>query len=167
MAAISATMTAITEMVRERMEAFPLDVIVGQPPLNSVRYLLEHLTTFERHFATKKWGGKHGFLPLVLREAKIRISARDKNLNFNQLAKPELLDPKIEDYTKGRDILQLQEDQKVECQKYTFQEVVDSVAVKAIVTDVDAQYIKDLEEDYVRYKNQTIKRCSCSSVRGM
>ena len=40
---------------------------------------------------------------------------------------------------------------------YTFQEVVDAVSVKAIASAVDAQYVEDLEEDYVGYKNQTIK----------
>ena len=33
---ITATVTAITKMVRGRMEEFPLDAIVGQPTLNSV-----------------------------------------------------------------------------------------------------------------------------------
>ena len=35
-AAISATVTTITKMVRVRMEAFPLDAIVGQPTFDSV-----------------------------------------------------------------------------------------------------------------------------------
>ena len=36
MVEITATVTSITKMVRERMEAVPLDAIVGQPTLNSV-----------------------------------------------------------------------------------------------------------------------------------
>ena len=36
MAVIKMNVTAITEMVRGKMEAVPLDAIVGQPTLNSV-----------------------------------------------------------------------------------------------------------------------------------
>ena len=35
--------------------------------------------------------------------------------------------------------------------------MVDYVAVKAIIAAADAQYVKELEEDYIGYKNQTIK----------
>ena len=63
----------------------------------------------------------------------------------------------IEDNTKGRKLLHFKEDNKVNRQEYTFQEVVDYVAVKAIVTAIDAQYVEELDEDYVGYKNNTIK----------
>ena len=139
------------------MESILLDAIVGQPTLNSVRHLSEHLTTFASHFATTKWGVKHGLLPLILRKAKICLAAGDNSLDCERLDKPELLNPKIEDGTKGHELLQLQEDQKVEWQYYTFQELVDSMLVKATVAAVDVQYVEDLEEDYVGYKNQTIK----------
>ena len=43
----------------------------------------------------------------------------------------------------------MQEYHKVKWQEYTFQEVVDSVAVKAIAAVVNAQYLEELEEDYV------------------
>ena len=55
-------------------------------------------------------------------------------------------------------LLQFQEDHRVNYQEYTLQEVVDFVAVETIVAAVDAQYMKDLEEDYFCYKNQTIKK---------
>ena len=68
---ITITVTAITDMVRGWTESVPLDVIVGQTTLNAVRHLVEKLTTFASHFATNKWGGKHGFLPLVLSKASM------------------------------------------------------------------------------------------------
>ena len=95
-------------------------------------------------FSATKWGDKHSFLPLVLPEAKTRLASRDKNLNCKRLAKPELLNPKIEDDTKGHRLLQLKEDQKVECQEYTFQEVVDSVAVESTVAAVETKYVKEM-----------------------
>ena len=41
MAAITTTVTAITKMVRGKMEAVPLDAISVQPTLHSVRHLAE------------------------------------------------------------------------------------------------------------------------------
>ena len=81
MAAIMTTVTAITKMVRGRMEAFPLDAIVGQPTLHSVQHLVNQIETFASHFATTKWNGKHGFLPLVLRETEMRPAAGNNNLD--------------------------------------------------------------------------------------
>ena len=83
MASITKNVTAITNMVRGRMEAVPLDAIFGQPNLHSVQHLVEQLATFESHFATTKWGGKHGFLPLILGEAKMRPAAGNSNPDCN------------------------------------------------------------------------------------
>ena len=157
MAAITTTVAAITNMARRRMEAVPLDAIVGQPNLHSVRHFVEQVSTFVSHFVTTKWGGKYLFLPLVLSKAKMRPSAGNNNLDCKQLKKPEIINPRTEDITQGKYLLQFQEDQQVAWQEYTFQEVVDSVAAKAIVAAVNAQCVKELKEDYVGYKNQTIK----------
>ena len=81
MAAITTAVTAITKIVRGRMEAVPLNKILGQHNLNSIRHLVKYLTTFASHLATTKWGGKHGFLPLVLTKTKIRLAAGNQNLN--------------------------------------------------------------------------------------
>ena len=82
---------------------------------------------------------------------------RNQDLDCRRIKRPNLLNTKIEDDTKGHNTLQLQEYHKVNWQEYTFQEVVDYVAVEAIIAAVDAQYVEDLEEDYVGYKNQNIK----------
>ena len=114
MAEITATVTAITKMMIGHMEAVPLDAIVLQPILNSVRHLVEQFANFASHLETTKWGDKHGFPPLVLSEDKMRLAAGYNNLDCKWLAKPNLLNPRIEGDTKGRKLLQLQEDQKVE-----------------------------------------------------
>ena len=81
MAEMMTTVTAITDMVRGRMEAAPLDAILGQPTLHSVQHLFDQLATFARHFATTKWGGKHRFLLLVLSEANMRPATGNINLD--------------------------------------------------------------------------------------
>ena len=96
------------------MEAVPLGAIVGQSTLNSVWHLVKQLATFAIHFATTKWGGKHRFLLLVRSEAKMQLDTGDNNLDCERLNNPKILNPRIADSTKGRDLLQLQEDQKVE-----------------------------------------------------
>ena len=86
----------------------------------------------------------------------MRLASGIQYLECSSIKRPELLIPKIEDDTSGCELLQIQEDHKVYWQGYTFQEVIDSVAVKSIVADVDAQYVEQLEEDYIGYKNQNI-----------
>ena len=41
-------------------------------------------------------------------------------------------------------------------QEYTLQTVLDEIGVKAIAAAVDYQYVEELSEDYIGYKNQTI-----------
>ena len=74
MEAITANVNAITKIVRGHMEAVQLNAIVGQPTLKSVRHYVEQLATFAIHFVTTKWGDKHGFLSLVLSEAKMQLA---------------------------------------------------------------------------------------------
>ena len=113
MTATTTTVNAITKMVKERMEAVPIDAIFGKPTLHSVQHLIEKLATFTSHCATTKWGGKHGFLPLVLSEAKMRPSTGNNNLEYKRLDKLDLTNPRIEDSTQGHELLQFQADQKV------------------------------------------------------
>ena len=114
MAEIATTMSAITKMVRGRMEAVPLNTNMGKSTLNSMRHLVEQLVTFASHSATTKWGGKHRLLLLILSGEKIRLTIGYKNLDYERLNNPKLLDPRIADSFKGRKLLQLQEYQKVE-----------------------------------------------------
>ena len=97
------------------------------------------------------------FLQIIISKANMRPAAGNNNLDYERLKKPELVNPKIEDSNQVWELLQIQADQKVEWQEYTFQEVVDAVAVEAIFAAVDAQYVEELKEEYLGYKNQTIK----------
>ena len=84
-------------------------------------------------------GGKYGFLPLVLTETKMRLATGNQNPDRKRIENPKLLKPKIEDNIKVHELLQFQEDHKVNWKEYNFQEVVDSVEVETIVTAVYAQ----------------------------
>ena len=95
------------------MEASPLDAVLGQPTLNSIRNLVDQLAAFASHFAATGWEGKHGFLPLVLTETKTFLADWNQDLDCGRIKNPELLNPKIWYDTKGWQLLQLQEDHKV------------------------------------------------------
>ena len=157
MASLTTTVTAITDIVRGRITAVPLDPIIGQPTLPAVRKIVEQLATFTSHFSTSAWGGKHGHLALVLDEKKMRAITNDGALDCSRLKKPGLVHPSIDGNTKGRDLLEFQEKHKQTWAEYHSQMVIDAVAVEAIVAAVDVQYLDQLSEEYVGYKNATIK----------
>ena len=62
--------------------------------------------SFASHFANTKWEVKHGFLLLVLTKTKVRLADGNQNFDCERIKNTELLNPKIEDDTKGRNILQ-------------------------------------------------------------
>ena len=156
MSAITSTVTAITEMVQGQLEAVPFDPLIGQPTRHSVRQLIDELAGFTSHFSSSHWGGRHGYLSLVLFDAEMRLVTGDAALDCSRLPLPAHINTRITDATVGHALLQLKEEHKVECQEYTFQTVLYAISVKAIVADVDDQYVEELSEDYIGYKNQTI-----------
>ena len=152
----TAALTAATKMVRAQIVAVPIDQLIGQPTQQSVCHLIDQLAAFASHFSTTKWSGHHGYLALVLSADKMKLITNDANLNCSRLLLPARINPAITDTTTGRQLLQLQDDQKLEWQDYTFQQVIDEIGVQAIVGAVDAQYFDKLAEDYIGYKNHTI-----------
>ena len=105
MASITTTVTAITEMVRGRIAAVLLDAIVGQPTLPAMQKLVEQVFAFASHFHTTVWGGDHGHLAPVLDAPKMRAVTSNPSLDCARLTQPDHVRPKIEQDTKGRDLL--------------------------------------------------------------
>ena len=135
----------------------PNELIFGQPTLPSVRTLVEQLAAFASHFDTTTWGGRHGYLPLVPDQKKMCLFTTDGSLNCAWLKKPALIHPNTANDTKGRDLVQFQEDHKLRWMEYHFHIVINAVEVEAIVAAVGEQYMDKLKDDYVGYNNQTIK----------
>ena len=86
----------------------------------------------------------------------MRLVTGDAALDCARLPLPARINAQITDATVGRALLQLQEEHKVEWQEYTFQTVLDAIGIEAIAAAVDDQYVEELSEDYIGYKNQTI-----------
>ena len=87
----------------------------------------------------------------------MRLVTTDKSLDCTYLKKPALIHRIIANDTKGRDLVQLQEDHKLRWTEYHFQMVIDVVAFEAIVAASNEHYIEELKEDYAGYNNQMIK----------
>ena len=113
MVSITTTVTTITKMVRSHMVAVPIELIVGQPTLPAVRTVVKQIAAFVEHFNTTRWASCYGYLPLFLNHQKMRLVATNDSLSCAWLQKPALVHPKIANVTKGRDLVQLQEDQKL------------------------------------------------------
>ena len=62
----SASGTTIREMVRNIMEAKPLNVIVGQPTNKKINTMTGKMNKMVAAIKTTAWEGKHGSLSLVL-----------------------------------------------------------------------------------------------------
>ena len=83
----------------------------------------------------------------MLTKTKMHLAAGIQYLKCRCIKRPDLLNQKIENDTTGIELLWLQEDNKVNWKEYTFQEVINAVAVESTVEAVDTQYVEQLEED--------------------
>ena len=147
---------AIDEMIRAKFDAASISRVVGQPSLTSVRSLVDELAKIVAGCKTSKWGGKHGHLKVVLGQTKYRLVLAQPDLDCTVIAKPAVAST---DFKAGEDANAIEgekEVHKVLWRKYQMQEAVNEIGVEKIVEAVDAQYVKQLEAEYVGYSGVTI-----------
>ncbi len=73
------------------------------------------------------------------------------------LSKPATINPKLNELSNRNEILTLQEEMKTLQKEFKLQEAVTTIRVQRIINSVEKQHIKELNEDYFGYANQTIK----------
>ncbi len=73
------------------------------------------------------------------------------------LSKLTTINLKINESSNPYAILALQEEMKTLLKELKLQEAVTTIKVQRIINSVEEQYIKQLNEDYFGYPNQTIK----------
>jgi hypothetical protein len=74
-----------------------------------------------------------------------------------RLVQPPAVNPAIKDDTPQRKLFCLQVD-TINLQKaFDLQEAITNISVQRIIDSIEKQYIKELNEDYFGYANQTIK----------
>jgi hypothetical protein len=108
-----------------------------------------------------KLGGQFGHMHLILKEKEYRIATNDKNATVNLLKKPPSIYPdfqtlKKEELTKYK-VLQLEAETKQQTDAYLTQEETAKEIVRRMVANIDADYIKELNNEYTGYNNETPK----------
>jgi hypothetical protein len=149
--------TSVHATVNLIMAARPLDIIVGQPTTESMDRMTEQLAQMVAPVKTTAWGGLHGSLALVLDDTEYAIVTRGTVTSTNWINQPPAIHPNINDQTAGRELLCLQAKSKQLQWAFDLQEAVTNISVQRIIDSVEEQYVKELNEDYFRYANQSIK----------
>jgi hypothetical protein len=147
---------AIDEMIRAKFDAATITRIVGQPSLTSVRLLVDELAKIVAGCKTSKWGGKHGHLKVVLGKDKYRLVLAQPELDCTVVGKPSIAPT---DFVAGDDANSVEKKKaahKILWREYQMQEAVNEIGVEKIVEAVDAQYVEQLEAEYVGYTGVTI-----------
>ena len=95
---------------------------------------------------TTAWGCGHGCLPLAHPDAALTRATGGALTNCN-LSQPSKVNSAIKNDTSDFDQLALKADKDVLWTGWWIQLAVTAIEVELIVSSVDAQYIKELEED--------------------
>ena len=107
---------------------------------------------------TDQWGGKHGHLALIINDAKLQTLTGDATMTVAKMAKPGNLPTGLTNTTPAIVKSRLMAQHRVDETNYTTMIVVEEVAVQKICTDlVEPMYVEELEDDYLGYKNKSIK----------
>ena len=160
-----ATGASVQESIRAQIGTSAIDKIIGQPTTTSVNNLKEQIAKIAASVKTTKWGGRHGYLPLVLDDTEWRTASgygatlpNGEPNNTDRLTRPPLVPVGLTNTMTitARHAITSKDDH--DQADFWTQEAVDSIIVDRIVTEIiDAPYVEELEEDYVGYANQTIK----------
>ncbi len=89
---------------------------------------------------------------LILKEKEYRIATNDKDATVDLLKKPPGVHPgfqtlKKEELTKNK-VLQLEAETKQQIDAYLTQEETAKEIVRRMVTNIDADYIEELNNEY-------------------
>jgi hypothetical protein len=139
------------------MVAKPLNTMVGQPTTKSMDWMMERMAQMVAPIKTTAWGRLHGSLALVLDDVNYATATCWAITLTARLAQPPTVNPAIKENTPQRKLLCLQADTKNLQKGFNLKEAVTNIGVQGIIDSVEKQYIKELNEDYFGYTNQTIK----------
>jgi hypothetical protein len=139
------------------MAAKPLNTIVGQPTTKSMDRMTEQMAQMVAPVKTTAWSGLHGSLALVLNDVDYATVTHRAITLTACLVQPPLVNPAIKEDTPQCELLRLQADTKNLQKAFDLQEALANIGVQHIINSVEEQYVKELNEDYFGYANQTIK----------
>ena len=149
----AATGTSVQEAIRVQIGTMAIDKIIGQPTTTSANNLKEKIAKIVASVKTTKWGGRHGYLPLVLNNTEWQtasghgatLPSGDPN-NTDRLTQPPLVPAGLTNtmtITSRQAITSKDDRDKAEL---LTQEAVESITVGRIITEIiDAPYVEELE----------------------
>ena len=86
----TANEAAIRKAVRAQIATMPLNQIDGQPTKTMVNHLKHQCAKLPSSVTTTKWGGRHGYLPLVINEEEFQSITKDDTATTGRLDTPPI-----------------------------------------------------------------------------
>jgi hypothetical protein len=147
--------------VKAILDGYELPRISKGPTILTVKNFMAELCQMAAAVKSDKLGRRFGHMHLILKEKENRIAMNDKNATVVLLKKPPSIHPgfqtlKKEELTKYK-VLQLEAETKQQTDTYLTQEETAKEIVRRMVANIDADYIKELNNKYMGYNNKTPK----------
>ena len=152
---------SIRESVKERMGESPLDPIIGQPTHSTLENAISQfaiccasvrIDTGDQNV----WaGGDYGCLPLALKSGELDRATNGAITANDDLPLPDDINREITDETKPTEIIRLTKKQDKKWIAYHTAEAAKEIGVNLLVAAVEEQYVVELRQDYVGYKNRS------------
>jgi hypothetical protein len=153
----SATGSSVHQTVSLIMAAKPLDIIDRQPNTETMNKMVEQIAQMVALVKTTAWGGRHGSLALVLNDADYLSITKGTITSTTPVKQPTTINKGITATSTPLEILTFQEETKKLLKEFDLQEAVTNFGVQRIINSLEEQYIKELNKEYFRYANSTIK----------
>jgi hypothetical protein len=153
----SAADSSFHQTVSIIMSAKPLNVIVGQLTTKSMNKMMEQMAQMVAPVKMTTWGGRHGLLTLVLDDMDYKSITKPTTQMTVLITQPDAINQGITNQSTPFEILTLQAETKTLPKEFDLQEAVINIGVQRIIDYVEEQYVEELNEEYFRYANSTIK----------
>ena len=93
---------------------------------------------------TSQWGGKHGHLALIVKEAKYRLITATTTDSVERQVKPAFTDPNIDGKTSNFENIKLSRAQDENIREFHLQEEIDEQLKEKTIEAVEEEYLGEL-----------------------
>jgi hypothetical protein len=159
--AITSASTQIALAVKATLDGYELPQISEEPTILTVKNFTVELCQMAAAVESDKSGGHIGHMHLILKEKEYHIAKNDKNATVDLFKKPPSIHSgfqtlKKDELTKYK-VLQLEAETKQQTDAYFTQEETGKEIVRGMAANINADYIKELNNEYMGYNNKTPK----------
>ena len=86
----------VTKFVEQKLRNKPVDKILGEPTIVTYGILEDQVKVAASAVKTSQWGGTHGHMALIVKEAKYRSITATTTIIMERQVKPSGTDPNID-----------------------------------------------------------------------